>query len=179
LTDGRKYFFARPVTFAFRGMHYGRYGSGADDARLTPLYVGNDQFVRGYSLYSFTADECGASGSSDSCPAFDRLIGTRIAVANAEIRVPLFGSRQFGLIHTSFLPIDLAAFVDAGTAWTSSESVDLRFDRNTADRVPVFSAGLATRINVLGFAVAEIFYARPFQRPTKSGVWGVQLVPGW
>ncbi len=175
--DGRKYLLARPVTFAFRGMHYGRYGGDAEDDRLTPLYVGNDQFVRGYSIYSFTSADCG--GSSTGCPQFDRLIGSRIAVANAEIRVPLFGARGFSLIPSSFLPIELAAFADAGMAWTESEKVHIRFDRATTDRVPVFSAGLSSRINLFGFAIAEIFYAKPFQRTSRSGIWGVQLVPGW
>ncbi len=36
LADYRQYFFFRPVTVAFRGMHYGRYGSDAEDPRLSP-----------------------------------------------------------------------------------------------------------------------------------------------
>src|SRR6185436_9494708 len=34
LADWRKYIFHRPVTLALRGLHYGRYGDGADDPRL-------------------------------------------------------------------------------------------------------------------------------------------------
>jgi hypothetical protein len=179
LLDGRKYFFARPFTFALRGLHYGRFGSDAEDTRLNPLYVGNDQFVRGYNVYSFSASDCSTGGSSGSCPEIDRLQGTRLAVANAELRIPLLGARSYALIPSSFLPMDLAAFFDAGAAWTESASVEWRFDRGTTDRVPVFSTGLSLRTNLMGLAVLEVFYARPFQRPSRSSVWGIQFVPGW
>jgi hypothetical protein len=44
----------------------------------------------------------------------------------------------------------------------------------------VFSSGISTRINVLGYIVAEVFWAYPFQRPMqKSGIWGFQILPGW
>jgi hypothetical protein len=178
--DARKYFLANPVTFAFRGLHYGRYGRDSEDNRLQPLYVGNDQLVRGYSIHSFTADECTTvGGAASGCPEFNRLVGSRIAVANAELRLAFLGSPAYGLIPTSFIPIELSAFADAGMAWTTGESVDLRFERNTPDRVPVISTGLSARFNLFGFAVAELFYAMPWQRPTKSGVWGFQFVPGW
>ena len=179
LVDGRRYLFARPFTFAFRAMHLGRYGADEEDDRLSPLYVGNDQFVRGYDVYSFTAADCSSSGTQASCPEFERLVGSRIAVANAEFRIPLVGPRTLSLIPSSFIPIDLALFADAGMAWTSTESAELRFDRSTTDRVPVFSAGASMRVNLMGFAVLEVFYARPFQRPGRSTVWGLQFAPGW
>jgi hypothetical protein len=37
----------RPVTFAFRGLFFGRYGSGAEDFRLPTLYLGYPGLVRG------------------------------------------------------------------------------------------------------------------------------------
>src|SRR5262249_31437424 len=47
LADYRRYFLpARPVTLAFRVLHYGRYGRDAQDARLTPLFLGYDDLVR-------------------------------------------------------------------------------------------------------------------------------------
>ncbi|MGH7718961.1 MAG: BamA/TamA family outer membrane protein [Gemmatimonadaceae bacterium] len=180
LADWRRYFFARPFTFAIRGLHYGRYGSEAEDPRLSPLFVGYGTLVRGYESGSFDIAECtDTPDGASSCPEFDRLIGSRIAMASAEIRIPLLGVQGLGLINFNFLPVEIAPFVDVGAAWTKDQSVDFRFDRNTVDRVPVVSAGIATRINVLGFLIAEIYYARPFQRPQKSGVWGFQLSPGW
>ena len=46
-------------------------------------------------------------------------------------------------------------------------------------RIPVVSAGLSARVNLLGYAVIEAYYARPFQRPGKGWVYGIQLAPGW
>jgi hypothetical protein len=43
----------------------------------------------------------------------------------------------------------------------------------------VFSAGLSARANLFGYAVFEVYYAHPFQRPNKSWVLGFQLAPGW
>jgi hypothetical protein len=43
----------------------------------------------------------------------------------------------------------------------------------------VFSAGMSARVNLLGFAVLEAYYAYPFQRPEKGWHWGFQLYPGW
>jgi hypothetical protein len=41
------------------------------------------------------------------------------------------------------------------------------------------SAGITSRINVLGYIVAEIFWVHPFHRQAKGSHWGFQLQPGW
>jgi hypothetical protein len=102
-----------------------------------------------------------------------------MAVANVELRIPLFGTEAFGLFNVPFLPIEIAPFADAGVAWTREESPSFRFDRNTADRVPVFSAGISSRINLFGAAVLELYWAHPFQRPQRGAHFGFQLLPGW
>jgi outer membrane protein assembly factor BamA len=113
------------------------------------------------------------------CPVFNRLIGSRIAVANVEVRFPLTGGSELGLIHFRFLPIELAGFADGGVAWSKHDHAIFRFARNTDERVPVFSTGVTARVNVLGAAVVEVFYAYPFQRPGKGGFFGYQISPGW
>ena len=187
LADYRKYFFAQPVSFAFRAMHYGRYGKDADTDRLTPLFIGYETFVRGYAYESFDPNECTVT-DANSCAELDRLIGSRLAVANFEIRVPLFGVPGFGLINMPFLPTEIAPFVDAGLAWWGRDEIELvtnngkpriAFDRDAVDRVPVFSAGVSARMNVLGYLVLEAYYAYPFQRPGKGGHIGFNIAPGW
>src|SRR5690606_33569336 len=135
-----------------------------------------ETLVRGYSIGSFDATEC--SGAS-SCPEFDRLVGSRLAVANLELRVPLFGTEQFGLITFPMLPTELSAFLDAGAAWTGDDGVSLDFARRSADRTPVLSTGLSARVNLLGYLVLEAYYAYPFQRPDRGWHWGFQIAPGW
>ncbi len=187
--DYRRYLLARPVTFAVRALHYGRYGKDAqNDSLLYPIYLGNAQFVRGYDVYnSFDPAECGTSSSSSTistCPVFDRLLGSRVGIASAEIRIPLLGIEGLSLIRTNIIPLEIAPFVDAGVAWNRGESPTLRFvtgneARTTIERIPVVSAGVTARVNLFGYAVLETFYAKAFQRPGRGPRFGFQLAPGW
>jgi hypothetical protein len=182
LADYRTYLMpVRPFTFAFRGLYYGRYGSDAGDERLPILYLGYPGLVRGYDSGSFEAFECGAT-IDGSCPIFDRLIGSRVGVFNAELRFPLWGA--FG--GSNFygpLPIEMAVFADAGMAWGSTSSICSGISCSpitvVGDRDPITSVGAAMRINVLGFAVAEIDYVRPLDRPGRGWLWQFSLRPGF
>jgi hypothetical protein len=135
--------------------------------------------IRGYAVESFEPGECTPVAGTNRCPEFDRLIGSRIGVFNLELRIPLFGTPELGLFTTRFLPIEIAPFLDAGVAWTSEESPNFEFSRETLERVPVVSTGLSTRLNLFGYAVFEIYYTYPFQRPEKGWHWGFNLAPGW
>jgi Tol biopolymer transport system component len=178
--DYRRYLFFRPVTLAMRGLHFGRYGRDSESGRLSQLYVGRPTLVRGYEFDDIGFSECTPiEGNENACPEFDRLVGSRLAVANLELRFPLVGIEGYGIFQTRFLPIDLNFFVDAGAAWTDDTSVDWRFDRETTDRVPVVSAGVSARVLLGGFAVLEFYYAKPFQRPQEDWVTGFLIAPGW
>ena len=137
LADYRKYLFLRPITFAFRGLHYGRYGKSADDSTtLYPLFLGEEQLMRGYSVGSFSQSECGTTSGITSCPAFDRLLGSKLAVASFEIRIPVFGVPEYGLLNVPFLPMTLAPFVDAGVAWTRKHAAELLVERRHEPELP-------------------------------------------
>ncbi len=162
----------RPFTLAFRGMYYGRHGSDAEDLRLPTLFLGYPGLVRGYDSGSFEASECGVQ-LDGSCPAFDRLIGSRVGIANAELRFPLwsvFGGDNF----YGPLPIEMAIFSDAGIAWGRNSSP--RFAGG--DREPVVSVGAAMRVNLFGFAVAEIDYVKPLDRD-RGWLWQFSFRPGF
>lgn len=176
LADWRRYFFMRPVTFAMRGLHYGRYGNGAEDSRLTPLYLGRGTLMRGYDPYSIDPGECGST--ANICPVFDRLIGTRIAFGSVEVRAPLFGTREFGLIDNPFLPTEIFAFADGGAAWTADDKVNWSYETDSTERIPVFSAGVGLRI-LLSYIPIEVYAAKPFQRPGEEVVYGFNITPGW
>ena len=101
-------------------------------------------------------------------------------MASLEVRYPFLGTSEYGLINFPYLPTELALFGDAGLAWTADRAPSFRFTQDdTSDNVPVFSAGGAARVNLLGYAVLEIFYAFPFQRPDKTGQLGFALIQGW
>jgi len=179
LGDYRHYYFIKPVTLAFRLMHYGRYFEDADNQQLTPLQLGYETWVRGYSPQSFERSECTAETQPNTCPEFDRLTGSRIGILNAEVRLPLFGTRQFGLFDFRYLPTELIAFLDGGLAWTGREAPTLKWAIDSNKRIPVFSTGVAARFNLFGYLIAQVYYAYPFQRPSKGAHWGFVLAQGW
>jgi hypothetical protein len=175
LADYRRYFMPAPFyTLAFRVMHYGRYGSGSQDTRISPLYVGYPWLVRGYDVNSIDSDEC-VPTPQGSCQLIDRLIGSRMLVGNVELRFPLL--RPFGASGNMYgpLPVEVALFADSGTAWNQGETPSF----NGGSRSAVSSAGVAFRVNLMGFAVGEFDVAHAFQRPGHGWVFGFNLMPGW
>jgi Tol biopolymer transport system component len=172
LADYRTYLMpVRPFTFALRGLYYGRYGRDAENDLLLPVFIGYPELVRGYGYGSFRSSECGLDGS---CPVLDRLSGSRMLVANAELRFPLWGA--FG--GSNFygpLPIELGVFADAGAAWDKGRSLHL----TGADRDLVRSVGATVRVNLFGFAIGEVDYVRPLDRPGRGWLWQFSLRPGY
>ncbi len=175
LADYRRYLTPAPFyTVAGRVLHYGRYGRGAEDYRLPPLFLGYPQLVRGYDIGSFDTSECQANASS-SCPAFDRLLGSRMLVGNLELRFPLL--RPFGVRQGMYgpVPVELAFFADGGVAWMSDQTPTF-FGGN---RKPIASTGMTIRVNLFGFAVGQLDIARPLQRPGRGWLLEFSLTPGF
>ena len=109
----------------------------------------------------------------------DDIAALQVLVSR-ERMVTIVGAGGIGKTRVAMAVAEtMASTFDAGVAWSQGDSPELRFDRETADRVPVVSAGVATRLNLFGYAVLEVFWARPFQRPERGGIWGFQLAPGW
>jgi outer membrane protein assembly factor BamA len=176
VADYRRYFM--PVSFytlAARLLHYGRYGSGAEDARLMPLYLGYPELVRGYYFNSYGPQDCTQTAIS-SCAEFDRLVGSRMLVANLEFRFPLMrpfrgaGEHMYGRV-----PIEVGVFADAGVAWSRADHP--RWFGGT--RQGVRSVGVLARVNVFGFAIAEFDVVRPLDRPGRGWVWQWSFTPGF
>jgi outer membrane protein assembly factor BamA len=175
LADYRRYFM--PVSFytlAARVMHYGRYGGGGEDQRLFPLFIGYPNLVRGYDVGTFSASECVATATSD-CPAFDRLAGSRVLVGNLEFRFPLL--RPFGASQAMYgpVPVEVAFFTDAGVAWNHGEKPSFL----GGSRDGVSSAGVTLRVNLLGFAIGQFDFSRPFQRAGRGWIFQFNLSPGF
>ncbi len=172
LLDYRRYLMpVKPFTFAFRMMHYGRYGGGADDRRLSPIYLGYQSFVRGYDYNSFTATEV----SEDSVGGFHRLYGSRIMVGNIEIRFPLFNVLGIGKGFYGIFPVESAVFYDAGLAWTAQDKPWFM----GGQRKLVRSTGIALRVNLGGYFLAEVDYVKPFDRPDNKWRWQFGFITGF
>ena len=164
VADWRRYYMPKgPFTVALRAMHYGRYGPDSDHERLIGLYVGYPEFVHGYGVGTFSPAECASGGGVPECEVFGRLIGSRMAVVNIELRAPL-RSLFTGVLEYGRLPIDVVGFIDMGVAWTRAEGP--AFAGGT--RRSVRSVGGAVRINVFGLLPLEVSAAHAFDRIDES-----------
>src|SRR5262249_34093185 len=146
---------------------------GGEDRRLYPLFLGDPGLVRGYDTGSFSASECGVQADG-SCPVFDRLLGSRLLIGNLEVRAPLlglFGKRNlYGPI-----PIEIGAFFDAGVAWDSMTKPAIF----GGTREMVKSTGAVARVNLFGFAVLQVDWVKPLDRPGKGAFFEFTLLSGF
>jgi hypothetical protein len=186
LADWRRYFFARPFTLAVRGLVFGRWGRSSD---LFPTFLGATDLLRGYTAGSLINNECINSPTiavgQTGCPALDQLIGSHIAVFNAELRFPLTRSLVLGFLPVGLPPIEGALFYDMGLAWSDTSTVVWQRNAHEAAgagpelyRQPLRSWGGSIRVNLLGFVVLRLDYTKPLDRPKfNSPYWTVSLGP--
>lgn len=188
--DLRKYHRIKPVTIAVRGYTYQRVGKDGD--KLYPLFLGYPYLIRGYESSSFYNNQTGAASNFN----LNQLMGTRIAVANIEARIPFTGPERLSLVKSGLLFSDLNFFFDMGLAWSEGDKVAFKSKPdlieqivdpnnpanfvNVYEKVPAMSAGVSLRINMFGYFVIEPYYAIPFQREdVKFGTFGINFAPGW
>jgi Tol biopolymer transport system component len=184
LADYRRYLWARPLTLAGRGLHFGRYGLDAEEERqVGPIFLGYPSLMRGYA-YGSVEDRCledvqQGNETSEDCVVLDQLFGSRIALANLELRFPLVQALVLGG-GIGFPPIEGFAFYDAGVAWGRGTTpvFGTGVQPLETERGILTSAGVGTRINVLGYLIAEIVYARPFAG-SRGWQWQFALQPGF
>ena len=195
--DYRRYFFVpRWLTVAVRGLHIGRYGPDRDDENLRPYYLGFGTLVRGYGFRQLDDQQVAVPGVGNATlyDLFqDRLFGTSLGVANVELRVPLIGVEDFGLINFGYIPTELTLFGDVGTSWGESRTRFIfgadgveELGRSFDDQKPLFSVGASLRVNVLGAIILEPYYAIPLSSVEAGGTsfrpeprFGLNLSPGW
>lgn len=172
MADYRRYVMpVRPFTLAFRALHYGRYGRGAEDTRMWPLFIGYENLVRGYNDSSFTYAEFFQDGGF----AFDRLLGSKMAVANFEIRFPLLGLFGVGRGFYGAWPFEAFAFYDIGVAWREGTSPTFL----GGEQAPVSSVGAGLRTNLLGYFVLGVHYVKPLDRPERGWYFQFTISPGF
>ena len=84
----------KPVSLAFRATAISRFEKVVNS--VFPYYVGNMGFVRGYGsiLSTQIVDELQLD--------FSQLLGSKMAVAGFEVRLPFTGPKQLALIGSNF-----------------------------------------------------------------------------
>jgi Tol biopolymer transport system component len=179
LVDYRRYIFVRPFTLAFRGLMFGRFGRDAD---RFPIFLGSTDLIRGYTAGSLRGNECLADPGTQvgGCPELDQLIGSKIAVANVELRFPLTRSLVLGFLPLGFPPIEGAFFYDMGMAWDDATTV--KWNRSAGEdplfvRTPLRSWGGSIRANVFGLLIMRLDYTKPLDRPHNRAYWTISLGP--
>lgn len=156
-------------------------GIGRDEERF-PKYIGRADFVRGYDREQFQSAFCGGIASQQASCSVTELLGSRVAVANAEVRFPLIRRFDLGLLPISLPPLDGLVFYDAGIAWSAGQSASLRKPDNYNDskqRYVLRSYGAGLRLNLFGFALLRWDYAIPLDRPSRRGYWQFSLGPSF
>ena len=169
--DYRHYLRLKPVTLAARAAHYGRYGRDAN--RFFPQFLGQPWFIRGYG-FNRANDVLQPNGRS-----VNDLFGSKLAVANVELRLPFAGPKGLTVIPNKLLLVDLNLFADGGLAFNGLDEFKTVEGLSKTAPQPVFSVGASARVNLFGALVVEPFYAIPIQKHTAGGQFGLNIVPGW
>ncbi|MBP1595764.1 MAG: peptidase dipeptidylpeptidase domain protein [Acidobacteria bacterium] len=176
LADYRRYVMPfRPITLAGRVLHLGRYGPGAEDPRLSQLFLGYSSLVRGYTSGSYAFGEClPLYPYPGTCQGSEQLFGSKIAVVNAELRIPLLGA--LGIVRSAgFLPVDAAFFYDGGVAWNHGEKPAIL----GGSRRGISSHGVSIRLNFLGILVGQFSIVHPNDRPDRGWHMEFSFNPGF
>jgi hypothetical protein len=167
LLDYRRYLMpVRPFTLAARLVHIGQYGPDANDPRLVPTFLGSRYFVRGYGWSSIRC-EWDANGA---CAALGTLLGSRLGVANLELRAPLMGLLSRDITYRP-VPAEVFLFADNGAVWSSANTANASAAAR-GDLRRVSSAGAGVRLNALGIPL-EVAAVRAFDAPARG--WSFDL----
>ncbi len=177
LGDYRRYVWAKPFSFAVRGMSYIRFDE--DIRSLYPFFIGQMGFVRGYDFLFGNS----FSNIGDGL-RLEQTFGSKMGLFSAEIRLPFTGPKRLSLIGSQFLFTDLALFFDAGMAFDEFSHIRDGRPYNVGGQTIfikpelLMSAGLSVRVNLFGAMILEPYWAVPLQ-PNSRVVFGLNFIPGW
>jgi len=182
LGDYRRYdpiFFNR-LTVATRA--YASISVGNDEQQFMK-YIARPDFVRGYDRNNLLFATCPVLGASTVTCSATQMLGSRVALVNAELRFPLVRRLELGLLPFVMPPVDGLLFFDAGLAWSHGQSVHAvkptGFDAST-QRFPLRSYGAGIRMNLFNYAILRWDYAVPMdQTEGKRGFWTWSLWPSF
>jgi len=181
LVDYRRYdpIIFNTLTFATRLMS--SFSIGRDE-NFYPKYIGRPDYVRGYDRANFNFTDCTTVLNPQTVACSNALLaGSRVAVANAELRFPII--RRFDLGSSFGLPpVDGHLFYDAGLAWSAGMTPHFgKAPENTnpfKDRYPLTSYGAGLRLNLFNLAILRWDYAVPLSTGRKPN-WTFSLGAGF
>jgi hypothetical protein len=181
LADYRRY---DPIIFNYLTLAtrlYTDLSIGPDETAF-PKYIARPDFVRGYDRNSAFSLACPVVGANPTNCSAVQLLGSRVAVANVELRFPLVRNIPLGFAPVALPPVDGLFFYDAGLAWSQGQTVygsrPANFDL-TKQRFPLRSYGFGLRLNLFNYAILRWDYAIPIDQAGHKGVWTWSLWPSF
>jgi Tol biopolymer transport system component len=181
LADYRRY---DPVVFnelTFATRLYTSVSVGRDETKL-PKYIARPDYVRGYDRNNSFYLTCPVVGANATNCGAVQLLGSRVAVFNAELRFPVVRYLELGFLPFNLPPIDGLAFFDAGLAWSQGQSVYGARPENfdvAIHRYPLRSYGAGLRVNLFNYAMLRFDYAIPLDQSNRKGFWTWSLWPSF
>ena len=182
LADYRRYdpIIFNTITIATRLLTSASVGRDED---AFPKYIGRPEYVRGYDKANFYGYECtGFIGGGANCDT-QQLVGSRVAVFNAEVRFPLIRRFDLGTLPVGLPPIEGLFFFDAGLAWSKGQEVSLSQPADydfTRQRYPLRSYGAGIRVNLFNLAILKWDYAIPLDKESgRKANWTFSLGPSF
>jgi outer membrane protein assembly factor BamA len=182
LADYRRY---DPILFNYLTVATRFYSSMSFGRNETafPKYIARPDFVRGYDRNNSFYLTCPIIGANPSNCSAVQLLGSRVAVANAELRFPLVRRFELGVLPIALPPLDGLFFYDVGAAWSKDQSLYLHRPENydvTKQRYPLRSYGFGLRLNLFNYAIVRWDYAVPLDQPgSHGGFWTWSLWPSF
>jgi Tol biopolymer transport system component len=181
LADYRRY---DPVIFNYLTLATRAYAdlSVGKDETAFEKYIARPDFVRGYDRNSTFYLSCPVVGANPTNCSAVQLLGSRVAVANAELRFPLIRRLELGFLPGALPPLDGLFFYDAGLAWSHGQSVSLSQPAGydvSKDRIPLRSYGFGLRLNLFNYAILRWDYAIPVNQEGHKGLWTWSLWPSF
>jgi len=155
---------------------------GPDETQFMK-YIARPDFVRGYDRNNLLFLNCPVVGASSVNCSATQLLGSRVAVANVELRFPLVRRLEFGILPMALPPVDGLVFFDAGMAWSREQTVygvkPPTYDA-AIQRYPLRSYGAGIRLNLFGYAMLRWDFAVPLDRQgSQRGFWTWSLWPSF
>ena len=181
LADYRRY---DPIIFNYLTVAtrlYADLSVGHDETEFQK-YVARPDYVRGYDRNSTFYVSCPVIGANPSNCSAVQLLGSRVAVANVELRFPLVRRIELGFLPVDLPPLDGLFFYDAGLAWSKGQSV--YFSRPdgydvSSQRYPLKSYGFGLRLNLFNYAIVRWDFAIPVDQADHRGRWTWSLWPSF
>jgi Tol biopolymer transport system component len=181
LADYRRY---DPIIFNYLTIatrFYTDLSIGPDETEFQK-YIARPDFVRGYDSNSTFYLSCPVIGANPSNCSAVQLLGSRVAVANVELRFPVVRRLELGFLPVDLPPLDGLFFYDAGLAWSSGQSVSLSRPDGydvSKQRFPLRSYGFGLRLNLFNYAIVRWDFAVPVDQAGHKGRWTWSLWPSF